>query len=106
VTAIGLVVAELVTNSYGHAFPDGRSGTITVALTALPASSRATLTVKDNGIGFISDAGSKRYGLGLVRRLVETVDGTITHSSGLGTEWAITFGTLGETIGASTVTQS
>ena len=34
VTALGMAVAELVTNGYRHAFPDDRAGTIVVTLPA------------------------------------------------------------------------
>jgi two-component sensor histidine kinase len=48
VTAIGMVVAELVANSFGHAFPKG-DGTVTIVLTRLgPA--RAQLTIRDDGM--------------------------------------------------------
>ena len=35
VTALGMVVAELVANSFEHAFPNGRSGTIAIGLRRL-----------------------------------------------------------------------
>jgi two-component sensor histidine kinase len=99
VTTMGLAVAELVTNAYGHAFPDGRSGTVTVALSQ--AGGEATLIIKDDGVGFDTDAGSKRRGLGLVRRLVDTVHGTITLASDHATAWTITFQALAEPLSAA-----
>jgi len=69
VTALGMAVAELVTNSYKHAFPD-RDGTITVTL-ARAGPGSATLTVGDDGIGYEAEAESTRHGVGLVRRLME-----------------------------------
>jgi len=89
VTALGLVVAELVTNSYKHAFPD-RDGTITVTLArATPGS--AMLTVGDDGIGYEAKAESTRHGVGLVKRLIERVDGTLDVRSGTGTAWTLSF---------------
>jgi len=89
VTALGLVVAELVANSYKHAFLD-RDGTITVALArASPGS--ATLTVGDDGIGYEAEPESTRHGVGLVKRLIERVDGTLDVRSGNGTVWTLSF---------------
>ena len=75
VTAMGMVVAELVANSFDHAFPGG-SGTVTVALRRPAQDGLAILTVSDDGTGFVEQPGSKRHGVGLVRRLVEQVRGT------------------------------
>ena len=91
VTALGIVVAELVTNSYDHAFPGGRGAThVTVSRDAGDAHT-ATLTISDNGTGFQPTAGGKRHGLGLVRRLVEQVGGTVALASDRGTIWTIGF---------------
>ena len=91
VTALGIIVAELVTNSYDHAFPDG-NGAITVSLTHSPdMAGKASLTVRDDGTGFVEKAGSKRHGVGLVRRLVEQVGGSINLVSDHGTVWTVTF---------------
>jgi two-component sensor histidine kinase/DNA-binding NarL/FixJ family response regulator len=91
VTALGIVLAELVTNSYDHGFPAGY-GTITVALVAsADADNLASLTISDNGKGFVPAFNSKRHGLGLVRRLVEQARGTMVVESGHGTVWVIKF---------------
>jgi two-component sensor histidine kinase len=90
VTSIGLVVAELVTNSYGHAFPDGRSGTITVALAGVDGAGLATLTIEDDGVGFDDGLEDKRHGMGLVKRILATVNGTIVLASDHGTRWTMT----------------
>jgi two-component sensor histidine kinase len=93
VTALGIVVAELVTNSYEHAFPSG-AGAITVAAHRMSTdASRATMIIHDDGVGFTAAANSKRHGLGLVRRLIEQVRGTVTLDTGHGTLWTISFPT-------------
>ena len=93
VTALGIVIAELATNSYEHAFPDGR-GTIEVLVRRDPADpGQASLTIRDDGTGFTPQAESKRHGLGLVRRLVEEVRGEIAVTSDTGTCWRIRFPT-------------
>ena len=88
VASLGIVLAELVTNSYDHAFPE-RAGTITVTLEH-NGPTRATLVVSDNGIGHMSPAGSARRGVGLVQRLVEIVGGTYRIRRDAGTEWTVT----------------
>jgi two-component sensor histidine kinase len=66
VTALGMVVAELVANSFEHAFPGG-TGTITVNLRRSgERGDEAVLAVGDNGISFVERPGSKRHGVGLV----------------------------------------
>lgn len=44
----GLIINELLTNSFRHAFPDGRTGTVTLRASGGP---RITVSVEDNGIG-------------------------------------------------------
>ena len=94
VTALGLVVAELVTNAYDHAFPHGE-GSIGVAVRRdRDDAGTATLTIRDTGPGFKPQAESKRRGLGLARRLVEQVRGTAILDSDRGTVWTIRFPTV------------
>jgi two-component sensor histidine kinase/ActR/RegA family two-component response regulator len=90
VTALGLVVAELTANSYTHAFPDG-TGTISLSLTRVHPGDDAILTFCDDGIGFTGSDDSKRHGVGLVRRLMEQINGTVALRSDRGTEWTLKF---------------
>jgi two-component sensor histidine kinase len=91
VTALGIVVTELVSNSYDHAFPDG-IGAIGVTVRRDPGNgAMARMIISDNGKGFEPKSGSKRHGLGLVRRLAEQVRGTAHVASGAGTTWTIDF---------------
>jgi two-component sensor histidine kinase len=91
VTALGIVLAELVTNSYDHAFPAGK-GTINVSLRSpVGEDAMATMTILDDGPGFDQKIENKRHGLGLVRRLVEQVRGTLTLDADHHTAWTIKF---------------
>jgi two-component sensor histidine kinase len=94
VTALGLVVAELVTNSYDHAFLGGRGATNVSVRHAAGDVDMATMTISDNGSGFKANGESKRHGLGLVRRLIEQVRGTAIVNSDHGTVWTIRFPTV------------
>jgi two-component sensor histidine kinase len=88
VTPLGLVVAELTSNAFIHAFPE-RAGTIVVILERKPT--HATLTISDDGIGFVEPRLSKRHGLGLVRRLMEQIGGTVRVVSNHGTKLTLDF---------------
>jgi two-component sensor histidine kinase len=94
VTALGIVVAEVVTNSYDHAFSDGRGSIIVSVQSASGDVDTASITISDDGRGFEAKAESKRHGLGLIRRLVEQVRGTATVDSTNGTVWTIRIPTL------------
>jgi len=93
VTALGIVVSEIVSNAYLHAFP-GRTGAIRVHLAQTPTG--AILTVGDDGVGFVEPKASKRHGLGLVRRLMEQIGGTVRLVSDRGTKWTLAFPTAAE----------
>ena len=90
VTALGLVISELISNSYVHAFPGG-SGTIDVSLTMARSGDEAEIIFADNGAGFAEIGDSKRHGLGLVRRLMEQVSGSAAVKSDHGTTWTLMF---------------
>ena len=89
VTALGIVVAEVVTNSYDHAFPSGKGSIIVSVQRAFGDVDAVTMIISDDGKGFKAQAESRRHGLGLVRRLVEQVRGTATVDSENGAVWTI-----------------
>jgi len=74
-TLLGIAITEIITNSFKHAFPTGE-GEIELAV---ENGSRPRIRVVDNGVGIDLEKAqaSKRYGLGLVRRLVEQVKGSL-----------------------------
>jgi two-component sensor histidine kinase len=88
VTALGIVIAEIISNAYIHAFP-GRAGAIHVMLTR--GATGAILTIGDNGVGFVEPTSSKRHGLGLVRRLMDQIGGSVRVDSSRGTQWTLAF---------------
>jgi two-component sensor histidine kinase len=99
VTALGLVIAEIVSNAYNHGFPE-RAGTIRVVLAQ--SATGALLTIGDDGIGFVESPISKRHGLGLVRRLMEQIGGAVGVTSDQGTKWTLTFPMAPERVVATT----
>ncbi len=94
VTALGIVVAELVSNSYDHAFPNHRGVASVSVLNDPDALDMAIMTISDNGTGFAAKSESKRHGLGLVRRLVEQIHGTVALDSDHGAIWTVRFPTV------------
>jgi two-component sensor histidine kinase len=100
VTALGIIIAEIISNAYIHAFP-GRAGAIRVALTR--SVTGAVLTIGDDGIGLVEPSTSKRHGLGLVRRLMEQIDGVVRVTSDRGTEWTLAFPVAGGRASSETV---
>jgi two-component sensor histidine kinase len=68
VLPLGLIINEVVTNAFKHAFPDGRGGTITVMLYLLD-DGRVCLRVTDDGVGY----GGEGEPDGLGRRLLEAL---------------------------------
>ena len=88
----GLIINELVSNSLKYAFPDGRTGDVTVALQC--ANGVHTLTVADDGVGFPADLDFRTtdsLGMQLVTALVNQLEGTITLDRTKGTTFIITF---------------
>jgi two-component sensor histidine kinase len=49
------------------------------------------LLLADNGSGFVEQPGSKRHGVGLVRRLMQQVRGVAERGNGPGTRWTFRF---------------
>lgn len=92
VTAIALVISELLQISYAHAFPEGK-GLISVALSAGQSGEDATVVFADNGVGSPEPDpdGNNLHGLGFVNRLMERLGGSATRQTGNGTECTLKF---------------
>jgi PAS domain S-box-containing protein len=89
----GLILNELLTNAFKHAFPDGRVGEIHVALHTNPAR-QVTLMVQDTGIGLpegLDFRHTDSLGLQLVCLLTEQLEGTITLARQEGTTFTLIF---------------
>lgn len=87
-TPLGLIVSELLSNAYKHAFPGGRSGRIEVVCRR--TDDALDIQVTDSGIGTPPEAGQTgTIGYELVRRLAEQIDATIETRSDGGTEVTI-----------------
>jgi two-component sensor histidine kinase len=89
----GLIINELVSNSFKYAFSEGENGEICVEIH--PADDgKFILTVSDSGVGFPEELdfrSSETLGLQLVTSLVEQLNGTIELDRSDGTKFTITF---------------
>jgi PAS domain S-box-containing protein len=88
----GLLVNELVTNAYKHAFPGGRHGVIIIGI-ALEAEI-ARLSVADDGIGLPPDfepENASSLGFQLVPLLVDQLGATLRHVPCPGTRFEVRF---------------
>jgi PAS domain S-box-containing protein len=82
----GLLLTELLSNSFKHAFPQGRPGRVVVALSQGPTATE--LVVEDDGVGFpaFGDAAGvpKSMGLQLAASLAMQLGGELQMSVGCG----------------------
>ena len=85
---IGLIVNELVTNAYRHAFADGDAGTVTVRLVA--DDDRFRITIADDGSGLPETADDPGIGLDLVALLADQLNSELARlPSDAGLTWQI-----------------
>lgn len=88
----GLIVNELVTNAFKHAFPGERSGEIRIELSAQDG--EIELVVVDDGVGFPAGFEMERVrslGLQLVPLLVDQLGGRFAVGSGPGARFSLRF---------------
>lgn len=90
---LGLIVTELISNAYKHAFADAVGGEIRVVLRTLD-DGRVRLSISDTGRGLPPDYDIERagsLGMRLVRSLTDQLDGQLTIRSEGGACFVIVF---------------
>ncbi len=90
---LGLIINELVSNSFKHAFPNRRPGTISLNLEPSDTN-RLRLRIEDDGVGLPADFAPTQLttlGLRLVDSLVSQLGGSWKHAPAPGTAWDIEF---------------
>lgn len=88
----GMIINELVSNSFKHAFPDGQRGEVSIDLSSDDDGFR--LVVSDNGVGIKGDLNineSKTLGFRLISTLVKQIDGRMSFDTIKGTKFEIRF---------------
>ncbi len=89
----GLIVNELITNALKYAFPDGRSGAVSVTLTVAD-DEQITLTVSDDGVGLTPDIELENLsslGLELVTVLADQMGGELSIQHANPTQFVVRF---------------
>lgn len=87
-----LLVNEIVTNAYKHAFENQGQGVIDITVTE--GDEKVKIVIKDNGIGMPADVmeeSSTSIGLTLVKLLEQQLDGDVHFSNDNGTEFSLVF---------------
>jgi PAS domain S-box-containing protein len=89
---LGLIINELVSNAFKHAFPEGRKGNLYISIKK--DGHKYELIIEDDGIGFSSEIDFRKtesLGLQLIITLVEQIGGEIFLFSDNGTKFVIKF---------------
>ena len=86
--SVGLIVSELIANSLKHAFPDGRTGSITVDVRGCEG--RCGIMVADDGVG-MPEGARDGTGLGIIRAVATQLDAVLTITVGAGTRVEMSF---------------
>ena len=87
---LGLITAELLTNAYRYAFPDGSTGEVCLYLALHDGI--IELTVADNGVGLpTAEASCASTGLRLVKALAKQIGGKLSMPAGPGVRGTVRF---------------
>lgn len=85
---LGLIINEVITNSFKHAFENRTIGTINVSLISNNGSS--LLAIHDDGKGFKYNNNLKSLGINLIRDLTEQIDSSFKFEQNSGTKFTLT----------------
>lgn len=89
---LGLIVNEVVTNAFKHAFADGRAGRLSVVLDE-PEPGEGRLVIRDDGPGRTETKKADRKGMGssLIDGFAHQIGGTYTYENDGGTVFSMVF---------------
>ncbi len=89
----GLIINELISNSFKYAFNGNSIGQISISFKELP-DKKYQLIVSDDGIGIpdhIDITKTKSLGMKILHKLVQQIDGILQNDFSNGTKFTITF---------------
>lgn len=90
---LGLIINELVSNAMAHAFPEGRSGQIRVAMGSTGNGSYR-LEITDDGVGFPAEfnlGNSQSLGLSLIQTMIGNLNGKMEYELHGGARFTVMF---------------
>lgn len=94
---LGLIINEIISNAFKHAFPKNQKGSVNISLKKIK-NDIYELIVQDNGTGLsekIDFEKTESLGLYLIKILVDQLKGTLELSRENGTKFVIRFGEKG-----------
>lgn len=87
---LGLLINELLTNSFKHAFPNGQKGIIKISLAKI--GDNCIISVSDNGVGLPEDFNlteNKSMGMDLIHILAEQLDAKLKIETNNGSSFTL-----------------
>jgi PAS domain S-box-containing protein len=85
-TPLCLIINEVLTNTFKHAFRDVKKGIINISLNK----ELNTITISDNGSGFdLSKTSETSLGLSLIKDLSDQIDASFNYKNNNGTQFTI-----------------
>jgi two-component sensor histidine kinase len=81
VISLGLIINEIITNSFKHAFKNTENPQIIVSFNF---TKQYNLKISDNGSGFIKSKEKNRTGMSLINSLTKQLEGTLNVNSEIG----------------------
>jgi two-component sensor histidine kinase len=89
----GLIINELISNAFKHAFPDREKGNIHINLVH-SGNGAYELSVSDDGIGIdpsFDPESANSLGMKIVFKLIQQIEGELTYDFSAGTKYLIKF---------------
>jgi two-component sensor histidine kinase len=90
----GLIVNELLTNAYKHAFPKSFRKKMTISISMVRIGRKTRQIISDNGIGLpksVTPEKTRSLGFQLVKTLIQQLEGTLKVSQKDGTTFTFIF---------------
>lgn len=90
--SLGLIVTEVLTNVYKHAFPSDGEGIVNVSLETINEI-QYQIVIQDNGIGLASsnEKSTTSLGIEIVQALCEQIDGKLNYETNNGLKFSVIF---------------
>lgn len=84
---IALIINEVITNSYKHAFSKHQKGKIDIKITY--SENILEVYISDNGIGFYEQKVEDSFGMGIIDGLVQQINGKYTYDGSNGSNFTM-----------------